>query len=312
MTEYPRIARAFVDSDGHPIQHTFFYPEEQYRQEHLDRLSDLCRQGIGEVEIHLHHDRDTSDNLRSTLTKFRDTLANKHCLLGRDEHGYPRYGFIHGNWALDNSRRDGRFCGVNDELTILRETGCYADFTLPSAPSETQTRTINSIYYAVDDPCRSRSHESGEPTRVGVGQRRDTLLIVQGPITLNWTRRTLGVLPGLDTGAVDGTLGYRPDIRRFRRWVNIGIGVVGLPEWVFVKLHTHGAIERNADTLLGDEMRRFHREIQEEFNDGCRFALHYVSAREMANLVRAAEEGAEGNPNPYRNRWIKPPPALQH
>ena len=44
------------------------------------------------------------------------------------------YAFIHGNWSLCNSRPDGRYCGVNNELDVLRETGCYADFTLPSAP----------------------------------------------------------------------------------------------------------------------------------------------------------------------------------
>ena len=47
---------------------------------------------------------------------------------------------------------DGRYCGVNDELTVLRETGCYADFTMPAAPDVSQTRTINAIYYAADDP----------------------------------------------------------------------------------------------------------------------------------------------------------------
>ena len=38
-----------------------------------------------------------------------------------------RFGFIHGNWCLDNSRADGRWCGLNNELILLRELGCYAD-----------------------------------------------------------------------------------------------------------------------------------------------------------------------------------------
>ena len=52
--------------------------------------------------------------------------------------GELRFAFIHGNWSLDNSRPDGRWCGLNNELILLRELGCYADFTLPSAPSDTQ------------------------------------------------------------------------------------------------------------------------------------------------------------------------------
>ena len=83
------------------------------------------------------------------MLAFKELLADRHGLLARRrDTGELPYGFIHGNWALDNSRPDGRCCGVNNELAILRETGCYADFTLPSAPSPAQTAKINSIYYA--------------------------------------------------------------------------------------------------------------------------------------------------------------------
>ena len=36
------------------------------------------------------------------------------------------YGFMHGNWALDNSLPNGQ-CTVNNELDILRKTGCWSD-----------------------------------------------------------------------------------------------------------------------------------------------------------------------------------------
>src|SRR5438132_607974 len=76
---------------------------------------------------------------RRKLVWFRDVLAQRHGLLARDRTtGALGYGFIHGNWALCNSRPDGRWCGVNNELEILRATGCYADFTMPSAPHPTQ------------------------------------------------------------------------------------------------------------------------------------------------------------------------------
>src|SRR6202043_585670 len=98
--------------------------------------------------------------------------------------GEVAYGFVHGNWALDNSRPDGRWCGVNNELDILRQTGCYADFTLPSYPSPTQTRKINSIYYATDDPARPKSHDRG--INVGSAPRpANSLMLIQGPLALN-------------------------------------------------------------------------------------------------------------------------------
>src|SRR5262249_23245579 len=67
----PRFAR-FRDSDGRTPRHTFFYPVEEYEPELLDALAGLCAAGFGEVEVHLHHDNDTADNLRRTLADFRD------------------------------------------------------------------------------------------------------------------------------------------------------------------------------------------------------------------------------------------------
>jgi hypothetical protein len=66
-------------------------------------------------------------------------------------------------------------------------------------------------------------------------------------------------------------------------------------------VYTHGAVEENAAVLLGPAMERFHREIGERFNDGRRHRLHYVTAREMANLVLAAEAGERGAPNDLRD-----------
>jgi hypothetical protein len=134
-------------------------------------------------------------------------------------------------------------------------------------------------------------------------------LLVQGPIALDWDRRVYGVVPGLDVAAIDGSSGYAPLLRRFRMWVDAGIGVQGRPEWVFVKIHTHGAPERNAAVLLGPAMEAFHEAINREFNDGERYRLHYVTAREMVNVVRAAEAGRYGNPGEYRDYMLPPPPA---
>ena len=95
------------DSAGGCPKHTFFYPEEEYDADCMVRLADLCRMGAGEVEIHLHHRNDTEEGFRNKLTSFRDRLHQEHGLLGKDDKGRVRYGFIHGNWALCNARPDG-------------------------------------------------------------------------------------------------------------------------------------------------------------------------------------------------------------
>ena len=130
--------------------------------------------------------------------------------------------------------------------------------------------------------------------------------MIQGPLSLNWSRRTLGVVPGLEVGAIDGSAGYKPTFDRFVRWIDVGVTVAGRPEWVFVKIHTHGAPERNAAVLLGPEMQAFHNAIISGAAE-LDYKLHYVTAREMANIVLAAEAGETGNPADYRDyRWPKP------
>jgi hypothetical protein len=291
LTDYPRLFGDFRDSDGRPPRHSFFFPQEEYEADHLDALASLCRDGFGEVEVHLHHDNDTAEGLRRKLLSFKETLARRHGLLATDRTtGEVVYGFIHGNWALDNSRPDGRCCGVNNELDVLRETGCYADFTLPSAPSPTQTRKINSIYYAVDDPHRPKSHDTG--VDVGCGRPPEqALMMIQGPLLLNCESRKWGLLPRLENGCLQGT--QAPTLARLNLWLKARVQVPTRPDWFFVKLYTHGAHEPNMPVLLGEPMVRFHQELVRRAAEDRHFHFHYVTAREMYNLACAAEVGWE-------------------
>lgn len=287
LDEYPKKFGNFRDSDGFAPRHTFFYPEEEYEAEYLDGLMNLCRQGFGEVEIHLHHDNDTADGLRRKLVGFRDLLAQRHGLLSRDRRtGEIRYGFIHGNWALDNSLPDGRWCGVNNELDILRETGCYADFTLPSAPSPAQTRKINSIYYAVDDPARPKSHDRGVDLGTGP-EPTGALMLIQGPLVLDWRRRSRGFMPRIENGTLQ--LGQPPDMHRLDSWLRARVQVRTQPSWFFVKLHAHGMKPSNTSMMLGEPMQAFHEALARRAAENADFRFHYVTARETYNLARAGQ-----------------------
>lgn len=308
IEQYPLLAQRHRDHDGCFPKHSFFYPAEVYVQEHLDALAGLCRQGFGEVEIHLHHDGDTPETLRQKLEKAKADFS-RHGLLGRDKSGRVRYGFIHGNWCLNNSRRDGKWCGVNDESRILLETGCYADFTFPSAPSETQPAQINSIYYDEGDATRPKSHNHGPQVAVNRdGSPR--LMIVQGPLALDLRARAharaharkWGIIPRVENADVTGVNPLTPG--RIDLLVEQRIRVLHRDDWVFVKVHTHGAPERNADSLLGDPLDAAFMYLEKKYNDGRDFVLHYVSAREMFNIIKAAEAGLCGNPGQYRDYLI--------
>ncbi len=303
--DYPKLCENHRDADGRPPVHSFFFPEEEYRAEHLDALVELCRMGLGEIDIHLHHHDDTEAGLREKLRRFTKVLVDRHDALPCDpQTGQPRWGFIHGNWALDNSHPSGIFCGVNNELTILREEGCYADFTLPAAPDPCQTSTINRIYYATDDPLKPKSHDRGERVRVG-GHAVGDLMIIQGPLGLRWSSRKAGIFPRIENG--DVRTSCPPSVERIDAWVSTGIHVEGRPEWILVKVHTHGTQERDTDTVLGPLMDGAFHHLESHYNDGREWKLHYVSARETYNIVKAAEAGLDGDPGHYRDFAIPRP-----
>lgn len=287
---YPTLVDRYRDGGGRVPQHTFFYPQEEYIPECIDMLAELERSGHGQVEVHLHHDRDTSEGFREKIVSFRDTLHERHGLLHVEpdapDGARVRYAFIHGNWALDDSGAGGRWCGVRDEITILRETGCYADFTYPSAPHPTQPPMINRIYYATDDPGRPRSHHRGRDAHFDSAPQGD-LLLVTGPLGLNWRRRRRGVLPAIENGDITGGNPATPD--RVDLWVRSAIAVRGWPRWVFVKVHTHGTQEANAALHLSERGAALYGDLLSRYNDGRRYVLHFATAWDVYRCVRALE-----------------------
>lgn len=285
----PQLAEGLADCRGEPPKHDFFYPIEDYRPHVLDRIAKMCDKGLGQVEVHLHHHGQTSAELEQMLSSWAETLYQKHGLLRKDPAtGQITYGFIHGNWALDNSRPDGKWCGCNDEISILARTGCYADFTMPSAPDETQTRTINSIYYATDDPERPKSHDKGVPAQVGKPPCGD-LLMVQGVLGLNWGRRKWGMVPRIENSDLSGD--NPPSPQRSALWLDLAPNVKGADHVRFLKLHCHGAPEKNAAVMLGQSMRQTLVHLLECYNDGKRYKLAFMTCWEMVQTIHALEKG---------------------
>jgi len=302
--EYPRSVDAFRDVDGCPFRHTHFYPAEQYDQALIERLADHCRRGWGEIEIHLHHGTegpDTPDNTRRALVEFRDLLAGQGCLSRWDGVGSPRYAFVHGNFALANSA-GGYNCGVDNEMQILSETGCYADLTLPSAPNVSQTARVNSLYECGLPLDQRAPHRRGRDLECG---RRPAVfpLIVQGPLMLK--RRPAGVrrfVPALDNAELSGA--KPPTLDRLRLWERAAITVRGRPEWLFIKLHCHGMDPRDEDAMLGASLQNFLRDLARNQSEG-RYAAHFVTAREMVNIALAACDGRDGSPGDYRDYRLR-------
>lgn len=301
--KYPELSEKHKDSNGVLLKHTWFFPPHYHRADYLERLVKLCSKGYGEIEMHLHHDHilpvpDTSETVRK---KIRDCI-NDYCKLGVFclPNGEKAFGFIHGDWALDNSR-NGKYCGVNDEIKILAEEGCYADFTFPSL-HESQPCKINSIYYVKDDPLKPKSYNTGTDVKVG-GRASGDLMLIQGPLGLRFKKRwSIPFFPAIEASELQGNSILT--MQRVSAWLKVNIHVKGRPEWVFVKLHTHGAMKPNFDHNLGKMADDFFTDLEDKYNNPKDGFLHYVTSREMYNIVKAAEAGESGNPGDYRDYSI--------
>lgn len=300
----PGVVGDLLDSEGYPFRHTYFYPAEQYDRVLIDILAEHCRAGWGEIEIHLHHGLDTPDtpeNTRRQLIEFRDILASHGCLPRLE--GQPSYAFVHGSFALANSI-GGPCCGVDSEMQILAETGCYADLTLPSAPHITQTAKINSLYECALPLDECAPHRRGRDLR---SDRKPQVfpLIIQGPLMLDFSRaRRHGIFPRIENSEL--TTVNPPTMHRLNLWMQSGIIVQGRPDWLFVKLHCHGMDPRDEAAMFGPLIRNFLQDLLKGAADS-RYQVHFVTAREMVNIALAACEGHEGNPGDYRDFRLRLP-----
>lgn len=291
---YPEIAEKYRDSDGRKLQHTWFYPPH-HDIKYLKDLTDLCRRGYGEIEMHLHHNHmhpfpDTPDTLEQKIMKCIDDYSEYgiFCL----PNGERRFAFVHGDWSLDNSRGSA-YCGVNNEIEILKKCGCYADYTFPSL-GKAQPAMINKIYYVNDNPEKPKSYNWGKEVVAGKISTGD-LLMIPGIIGIRWnqSRKRLSI----ETSNIDES-----DIlnkERIDYLVNNAVRIKGKPNWLFIKLHTHGAKNDKFIELFGKSIDFMCDYMDRHYNNKDRFFTHYVTAREMYNIVKAAEAGKTGNPREY-------------
>jgi hypothetical protein len=276
--KWPRIAEdAPRDAAGRRPQYSFFYPQEEYRSDLLEGVAGIARLGVADVEVHLHHDNERRETFIQKVTEFCRRLTGDHGLL-RQHNGRTAFGFIHGNWALDNSRPDGKHCGLNGEIALLRDLGCYADFTMPSLPSPTQGRVVNQVYWCTSNADGSpRSFDRGIEATLGGGRQGD-LLMITGPLGVRFGKRSM---PRLETGEIAGY--DLPTPKRVRRWFDLA-PIIGSD--MFLKLYTHGADDWNIDVLLDRGLADLYRLLAEEA-ERRGIEIHWATAWQMYQAIEA-------------------------
>jgi hypothetical protein len=276
--KWPKIAEdAPRDAAGQCPQYSFFYPQEDYRRELLDAIAEMVRLGVGDVDIHLHHDNEQRESFIQKVTEYCCRLTENHGLL-RQQDGRTVFGFIHGNWALDNSRPDGKGCGLNGEIALLRDLGCYADFTMPSAPSPTQGRIVNQIYWCTNNSDnRPKSYDRGIEATIGGGRQGD-LLLITGPLGLRFGER---LMPRMEAGEIAGY--DMPTPLRISQWFDLA-PTIG--DDLFIKLYTHGALEMNLEPLLDQGLANLFRWVADEA-DRRGIEIHWATAWQMYQAADA-------------------------
>lgn len=291
LDQYLQVTEGISDSFGNPVQYSWFYPYDHKNSYSVIELNKAVYAGRGEIEFHWHHSHPDSASFEQELKEAVDWFGAHGAMV--EEHGGPsRFAFIHGNWSLDNARGE-RYCGVDNEIELLSRYGGYMDMTFYCC-SEAQPSMAASLYYVKDDP-EPKSYDVGEP--VELGRENDDFLIFTGPLGFNWSELKFeyGSLEAWDS---------RNWKKRIPLWVNGSPYIEGKPEWRFLKLYTHGA--QSSDLILDEDFRTMLTEVK-RYTESEEINLHYVTAREAYNILKAAEAEKVGTPQEFKDFKVPKP-----
>lgn len=281
--EYTLCAQKHSDSHGnHPV-HTFFYSEEDYNPHFTDELSKMVRDKIADVELMIPHQNETIPNIKRKIEEFRDVLFHHHGLLRKNNSGKIVYGFIHEYRAKKNNDKSNWFTNTSKRLSLLKETGCYADYSFPSDTNTIVPPVLNSIYFANVNSNEFHTNPTNYSAAKNVWSEKD-LLFIQGSLFLNWNKRFWGMTPKIENGSLSHLNHFTPD--RADLWVKKGIHINGIKNHIFIKLFTHGAIDHTIRYFFGENgLEQLWSYMEKNYiND--KYELHYVSAFNMYEIIR--------------------------
>lgn len=302
VNDYPKLIDNFKDYDGVKPQHTWFSALDLINEDELAAVKILVDEGYGEVELHWHHSHNSSKQFEIDLKQGMEVFHKYGFMKPYKKDQHSCFSFIHGNWSLNNARGE-RFCGVNDEIEILKKYGCYGDFTFPALFSPAQPKYVNKISYTTVNNVPKSYDEYREAT-VGVSELDSEFMIMQGPLCINYTDWSHRWHPTFENGDINQFENHGSH-KRIDSWVRQNIHVKGNPNWIFVKIFCHGA--QDYKSITSQATYDMHEYLESKYNDGEQYRLHYVTARECYNIIKAAESGKTGNPHQYRDFIIPQP-----
>ncbi len=274
--EYLKLSKLHVDSSGnHPI-HSFFYSEADYNPRLLDVLYRLHKEKLSDVEILIPYIEEPLDNFKHKIEEFRDALFYHHGFLRKSAEGSIRYGFATEMKNIYGNKNIIRNNALLKKLSILLETGCYADFSLFS-------KKIHREYLKIINLSFKASFVSGLSETFSDNSIYKDLQLVLGPTANGWLNRKWGIFPYLETGEISSIRNF--ESFRINSWLQNCIRIDSDIINLFIKLHTFGGLDQNIRYLLGESGLHQMFTCFEKLCANNNFVLNYVSAYEMYEKI---------------------------
>ncbi len=273
LNRMTRITEAHVDCTGRHFRYTFACPVYDWSASDMACLTEYCRAGLGEIELLLPSVCPDSDNLRRLLTRSVSSLEQSSFVIVR---------------SSERSSERKASPDRKAELLLLRDFGCYADFSFPDPASSLQPSRINTVTSVSHQADSDNPYKDAASIKSGAVSYGD-LFVIDGPMIIDWTNWC-----GLFNPSVEfGRLSYYspPDTTRIERWIRADVHVDGQPNWVFVKLILSDHFLAGSSSELLESLDHTLDCLERRLAEGDEYRLHYVTAREMYNIARAAEAG---------------------
>ena len=289
----------FPDGQDIAPKHTVFLPVEDAESNWMSSLGNVCETAGNEIEFLAPRTVQSADRFREIILRGKEILS-EHGWLSRDETGAIRYGLIHNGSAE-------RSAPLVPHAEVLRGTGCYASFLWQSDPNHIPPEYENSLCYFHEGEAASprRGLRRVRAERGTRSECEEDILVVPPPHARDRDRKKFGLLPHFETGELSAA--EPPSRDRLRLWLDCRITVEARPNWVFITLHIDGSRPENSRMLLGEPMRKFYRTLAELSERDRSLRFHCVTARELVNILHAAEAGHSGNPLQFREfRYLAP------
>lgn len=229
-----------------------------------DQQERLARQAIAplvcedghELHLHVHHEYWTRNHSHFDTPVARWVNAHStseadgrrldlHFQLCREaierETGrrFNRWGFIHGNWALNAS--DPLICHVTNEIQMIKAHGGYGDFSFPAGRSYCDPKLKTPFTCLPLDLPRAYDDPQSDPKPIGLGTQSfgsDRFFI--------WNAQVRSVDVSLDYYSAASRDSFKSPERIVRSWLAQS-ATVG--DEIFIKTHAHSM---NAAYRLGE------------------------------------------------------------